>query len=117
MVSGGVFLGAPMLLAAFTSNPGRKSATVGTSGSTFERAVDLDRPNASMTVAFIEISRCADNQQSHDRQQQRRNHHNGPESKKVPGADVLSFSPESRQPKDRCERACDRQVRSEIDTD
>jgi len=39
MISAGVFFGAPMPAHALVSKPGRKSATVGTSGSPSKRAV------------------------------------------------------------------------------
>ena len=55
MISAGVFFGAPMPAHALVSKPGRKSATVGTSGSPSKRAVAATANGRSLPALMCSI--------------------------------------------------------------
>src|ERR1700692_1101281 len=82
----------------------------------WEGAHSWGREALESTQARRDLS-PTDREQRREREDQRRRHYGQPDQQEPPGADLQAFAARGREPQDGGERARDRQVGPENDTD
>jgi FAD binding domain len=71
----------------------------------------------SIPGTLVKVTNGSADQQARNREQQSRRHHQCTKLQKAPGAHLLIFPPQGRQPQDGCQRSSNRQIRSEVHAD